>query len=484
MNHIKLRIQQRGVAMLLLVVTLVMGAAAVFYGLTTATPPEFERDRKTAEALAIAKAALIGYAIGESNLTGGNRRLGNLPCPDRRDDGFAGGVTGTTCGNAAGNQQARRLGRLPWKTLGLPDLRDGDGERLWYAVSNNFKQSTPTTCTAPGQTGCLNSDARGTITIRQKDAAGNYVVIQDGNNPDPYTPSGVIAVIFAPGAVLTRQGSVTPQSRTCSGGFCNATGTCTTNPESNTPKCNPANYLDTVTGIEDNASFVDVGAAGTLDGFIHGPIRDSAGQIIVNDRLITITYQDLMPLLEKRVAMEILNCMRGYAVVNGGRYPWANPVAASDTNDFSNTPFGRAPGLGGSYLNNTVASGPGMAGVYSSSCAILQGSALSTWWWNNWREHVFYGIADAYKPASGAPAGCAAPGSCLSVNPPSAAANKEVVVLVAGKRLAGVASNQPRSGVADKQNPANYLEGNFTWPTFTKPSVSATFNDTVVSYPP
>jgi hypothetical protein len=32
--------------------------------------------------------------------------------------------------------QAERLGRLPWKTLGLPDLRDGDGERLWYAVSS------------------------------------------------------------------------------------------------------------------------------------------------------------------------------------------------------------------------------------------------------------------------------------------------------------------------------------------------------------
>jgi hypothetical protein len=26
----------------------------------------------------------------------------------------------------------QRMGRLPWKTLRLPDLRDGHGERLWY----------------------------------------------------------------------------------------------------------------------------------------------------------------------------------------------------------------------------------------------------------------------------------------------------------------------------------------------------------------
>ena len=32
-------------------------------------------------------------------------------------------------------------GRLPWKTLAIPDLRDGAGERLWYAVSVRFKRN-------------------------------------------------------------------------------------------------------------------------------------------------------------------------------------------------------------------------------------------------------------------------------------------------------------------------------------------------------
>ena len=44
--------------------------------------------------------------------------------------------------------------------MGLDDLRDGDGERLWYAVSNNFKYNFRTACAAPGDPGCLNSDSR------------------------------------------------------------------------------------------------------------------------------------------------------------------------------------------------------------------------------------------------------------------------------------------------------------------------------------
>jgi hypothetical protein len=460
---------------IVLVVALLFGAAAVFYGTKTATSLEIERDRKTAAALTMAKAALIGYATSISNF-GGDDRLGDLPCPDRNDTGNA----GASCGNAAGDQQVRRLGRLPWKTLGLPDLRDGDGERLWYAVSNTFKNNTRTACTAPGQAGCLNSDARGTITVR--DALGT--VINNGTNPDPHTPSGVVAVIIAPGAALTRQGAALAQNRTCIGGACTAAGVCTTNPESATPKCNPTNYLDIVAGVEDNAGFTDNSAA---DGFIHGVTRDTSGNVIVNDRLITITYEDLMPRLEYRVAMEVLNCLRNYAAVtaSNGRYPWANPANSLTTNDQTNILFGRMPGTApfvNGYLANTTDSAPNMPTSWVQSCALRYGSTTGTWW-NNWREHVFYAIADAYKPGTGAPPSCTS-ASCLSVNPPSTSANKQVVVLVAGKRLAGVANGQPRNSLADRQNPANYFEGNYTLPAFTKQPRTTTFNDTVVFYPP
>ena len=57
-------------------------------------------------------------------------------------------------------------------------------------------------------------------------------------------------------------------------------------------------------------------------------IRDAANNVIVNDRLLVITYQDLMPLLERRVAKEALNCLNLYAAdpLNKGRYPWASSM--------------------------------------------------------------------------------------------------------------------------------------------------------------
>ena len=143
-----------------------MGAATILVSSFSKATLQIERDKKTAEALAQAKEALIGYAINvqfpNSNscyntFTHINNcpRPGELPCPDTNNDGSA-----DSCSN-----QSDRLGRLPWKTLGLPDLRDGSGERLWYAVSNNFKNNPRGNCYTAGSSGCLNSDTMGTISV-------------------------------------------------------------------------------------------------------------------------------------------------------------------------------------------------------------------------------------------------------------------------------------------------------------------------------
>ena len=108
-KHTQRRTKQHGAAMLLLLVTLLLGAAAIFYGLITATPPEIERDRKTAEALSIAKAALIGHATTLALTSATAIRLGDLPCPDTNDDGIAEG----SCGSGDGTTgQTSRIGRL------------------------------------------------------------------------------------------------------------------------------------------------------------------------------------------------------------------------------------------------------------------------------------------------------------------------------------------------------------------------------------
>jgi hypothetical protein len=69
----------------------------------------------------------------------------------------------------------------------------------------------------------------------------------------------------------------------------------------------------------------------------------------------------------------------------------------------------------------------------------------------------------------------------VTVDPPSPAADKKIVVMVAGKRLAAVAGGQLRNSNPTRQNPANFLEGgNDTPPAFTKQPSSTTFNDTVM----
>jgi len=431
--------QQRGALLILLVIALGVLAVTLFVGMLSSSAIQNERDKKTAAALAEAKAALIGFAVGV-DLTTTSQRPGDLPCPDLNNDG----VAETSCGNANGSTgQNLRIGRLPWKTLGLTDLRDGDGERLWYAVSNNFKNNSRTTCTSQGQPGCLNSDSKGTITIRDS----NGQIIYDGS-----ASTGAVAVVISPGAVLQRQGAANIQDRGCTiGTNCDTTEKCTTSPASLTPKCNPVNYLDIGNG-EDNADFVD---GDPNNGFINGIIRDPIDKekIIVNDKLITISYADIMPLLEKRVAKEIYHCLTDYAQEpqNNSRYPWAASLVASanstpDYSDVSGELFGRIP----ESLAHTMTDSNGiMNDVWTPSCNIKTNTGS---WWFNWRELVFYGLADAYKPTF--PMVTPACGSCLQVAPFSTA-DKQFVAIVAGKIL----GTQQRTTSVQRSDQANYLEG-------------------------
>ncbi|MGB8337304.1 MAG: hypothetical protein WCD07_10040 [Burkholderiales bacterium] len=253
--------KQRGVILLILLIILGTGAMYALLRTLNQNNLQTERDKKTTEALALAKQALIGYAVSMNLQPTAAARPGDLPCPDLNDDGNS----DSSCGSAAGSSQSSRLGRLPWKTLDLPDLRDGYGERLWYAVSNNFKTNT--------RREPLNRNTYGTITVR--DPAGN--VIHNGTNT-----TGAIAVIIAPGAPITRLGVLQVRS----GAGVNS----------------PINYLD-IAQNEDNADFSD----GALNGFIQG-VLSNADSLVINDKISVVTYQDLMPLINKRVVGELSKC--------------------------------------------------------------------------------------------------------------------------------------------------------------------------------
>jgi hypothetical protein len=124
-------------------------------------------------ALLAAKTALIAYAASERWQTSLGHNIdhpGALPCPDRDDDGDA---------DCTGSTTSSQIGRLPWRTLGVDDLRDASGERLWYALSFNFRKLPATV---------INSDTPGQLAITGTAPASN-----------------VVAVVFAPGQALQGQ---------------------------------------------------------------------------------------------------------------------------------------------------------------------------------------------------------------------------------------------------------------------------------------
>jgi hypothetical protein len=466
--------RQRGAILALLAVTLALALAAL---LTTALARSATGPRRHAlsdQALASAREALVAYATARpvDEIVG----PGYLPCPDLDDDGWA----ESTCGSMSGETgQWQRLGRLPWKTLGLPDPRDASGERLWYAVSSKHKGLL--NCTVSAE--CLDmspESALGTITVR--DASGT--VIHDGTSASPYDPGagGVVAVVIAPGPPLARWsglgGSPQAQARTCEGGRCNEAGRCLTDPPTLTPKCDPANYLDRSPGPayadEDNARFIDrndaAGRVRNRDGFIQGPVVGLDGTTWVNDRLAAVTYDDLMPRVMRRVGEEVAGCLQQYAdhPPHRGRAPWASPACRSaDADpalrgaDASGVRFGRVPdtpfeatardsGANLSPLWVTGGRGCRIAGPSGETAGLATRS-----WWNAWKRHVFYAIAEPAEPGNEPALPCDAK-SCLVVGDAEAA--QRFAVVVAGPPLSREEGRQSRGALASL-DAREWLEG-------------------------
>lgn len=281
------RTAQAGLAALLLLAVLVMGSLyALLSGINTATADlQQKRDDTTAAALRQAKEALIAWSA-----TRASQGPGHLPCPDTDNDGNS---EGAACGTPA-----TRIGRLPWRTLGLPDLRDANGERLWYVLSGNFINQVGNP---------VNSDTPGQLTV-----AG----IAPANN--------VIAIVFAPGPALAgqnRAGPVVPPETSPATSVCNPAA------DNN---CRVQNYLEGENGDAANDLFV---AARRCEQ------TDCPGGAF-NDQLATLTHQELFVavenVVEKRLARDVVPEIRAYFEAWGnvigvpagparGFYPFAAP---------------------------------------------------------------------------------------------------------------------------------------------------------------
>jgi type II secretory pathway pseudopilin PulG len=254
----------------LLVLLAVLGiVAALFAAQLAEGASERARVQRELVTLGQVRDALIARAAADLS------RPGSLPCPDTNHDGIA---DGSTCASPY-------VGRLPWRTLDLPEPRDAAGETFWYAISTPYRDSS--------LAGSLNSDTAGTITVN---GAGAVPLATD-----------VVAVVIAPRAPLSGQ---------------------TRDPADSTTLDDRSNYLE-----GENATSV---GADTL--FQH---EDESSTF--NDFVLPITRAMLMRAVEKRVARQARACLTDYAAVQT-YLPYA--AAMSDTTIYaeqSGVLYGRIP---------------------------------------------------------------------------------------------------------------------------------------------
>lgn len=297
---------QRGFGgVLVLILVAGMAAAGGLYAFYRTDNVQAKIARDTDDALAAAKAALIGYAVSRGGVTG-NARPGELPCPDTDLPGTPGyGDENTPC-----NTTTRLVGRLPWRTLGIPELRDADGEPLWYVLAPGFRSwdSHPVGTSTVARR--LNIDSRGTLAVRGPDGASTLV-------------SDAVAVVIAAGAPLGSQNRGGAGAGTM---LCALTGTAIAR------QACADNYLDAALNIN-NAS-----GSGP---FIAAPRSDR-----FNDRLIHITAADFMPAVEMRVGAELKALLLAYRANSACQcYPWADNWAYSGGIADTGQNRGRFPSL-------------------------------------------------------------------------------------------------------------------------------------------
>ena len=255
--------RQRGAALIMVMFIIGLAVIALVMKSYNAAEMKARQDEKTMKALAEAKEALIAWSVAHKFTPG------QMPWPDRVGDGNYDGSSDCATNSFS---QSLFIGQLPSLPATSPcldpntgstfymgystypgighEFRDGDGNRIWYAVSRNI--------------------------VRNHQASSNPVInpsmIVNASSPDPWLKvidangnvlsSRVAVVLIAPGKPLANQ---------------NRTGS----PNEN-------HFLESV--MDNNQTFIRK--------------NDDSG---FNDRLIYITIDELISALEKRVVREVRN---------------------------------------------------------------------------------------------------------------------------------------------------------------------------------
>ena len=324
--------KQCGAVLMVMLVIMVMGAAAILVSSLNSATLQIKRDEITANAMAQAKEALIGFAATyrDTHPSSGpvyDKMFGYLPCPAIDGNGNAG-----NCGTT----DVTLIGLLPWKTLGLPPLRDGSGECLWYAVSGRFK-NTP-------KTAVLNWDTIGQLIVN--DASGAILA------------NGVAAIILSPRNVIGNQNRTPSGTTECSGNTTVAAYLDGGDPI----------YAGTVPNANANTTLT-VATTSSLNGGTN------------NDRALWITPTEIFDRIKRRsdFATDITNLL--------------NDI--SDQARITNSSCGalslRAPAAG---INDpgTLGKSIGLAPTTIQQVCILANATLRKAVFDNWRNNVLYAV--------------------------------------------------------------------------------------------
>lgn len=301
---------QRGAAFIVMLVIVIMGITTVLTIALSKVSLQTERNNKSSDMLAQSKEALIGYAVN------GGSRPGDLPYQDRLvpSESSVFNPAPTPTPDYDGDQDgcpglSGCLGRLPWLRLGMsistPSENDPTGVMPWYAVSANMVDPSGVAFNSD----LLTAAPHPWLTVR--DMSGN--VLSDR----------VAFIAFIPGPPIN--GQTRPASPNLGGAGQYLEGI--TVDAGCTPPCVAGNYSN----ADANEDFI----IGEEHRWINDPanpgkqIEDPSYHF--NDKLIYVTIDELMPLIEKRVGGEIKNLLNTYYSA-WGAFPFAanfNPLTSN-----------------------------------------------------------------------------------------------------------------------------------------------------------
>ena len=432
---------QRGVVLIGLVALLVVGG--LYFYLSNLSPEMIQarRQQLTAEALAQAREALIGYAVRYRETQQAKNPpqtvvYGYLPLPDLGSMRNNNQLTDTSCYGKEGCEAYNFLGnginttvigRFPWRTLGTGPLRDAHGECLWYAVSGSHQRNQP------DPTRAMNWDTLSQLDIVVANSTTAMVSAITSAHDRP------IAVIFSPGPSLAgqdRSASVTDNVAECGGNYVVSNYL---DPAVAANLGGVTNYLAGANGASENTSVTNKALSANSvvnrrsDGALwvgNCPPNDpSPCAIVANDTGVTVTSELLFRTLRgssyfrtdvNAMLDRMVGCLRDQFAAGGNLTLDAN--SANLQGIAGDKVAGRIPANDPCYGDGIEPKG----------------------YFTHYKELVFVA-----KPNSGA----------FSVNGQSCAGT----ALFASQRGPGQMRITTGSGNEDKNKPSNYLEGdNFT----------------------